>query len=309
MLKKIKDLFGVEAPDNAVYPTQEGGVMTPRVDANYSFDPKTLRVVLLWLQPGQEAYKNIYITGPTGAGKTSLVEQVCARLGREVHRVGCHARLEMADLIGRLTLTERSTTEFVPGALTSAMENGAVLLLDEVDQLTPSTAMGLNPILDGGPLYIPETGKWVYPHPDFRVAATGNSSGRGDESGLYRGVQRQNIAWIDRFLHLKVGYLPSEEEEKVVVRAVPELPGEVARAMVRLANEVRGAFIGVNPDGTLESTLSTRVLVKWASLAVSLYGAANVDPMMEGLNVALLNSVPPHEADAIRKMWQRIVGG
>lgn len=304
--EKLSVLFGLKLPDQAVYPVQPRQVMTPAINPGYKFRLDLLRITLLWL--GNDVSRNLYLSGPTGAGKTTLVEQVCARIGKPVFRVGCHARLEMADLIGRLTITESGSTVFVPGAAPQAMKSGGVLLLDEVDQLAPSTAMGVNAILDGEPLYIPETGEWVHPDEAFRVAATGNSTGRGDETGLYRGVQRQNLAWLDRFIHLQVGYLSQEEEEGILATLLPELPENIAKPMARLAAEVRQAFVGVSSEGNLETTLSTRTLVKWGAMTVSLFGANGVDPIMEGLNIALLYSAPAHEADAIRKIWQRIEG-
>ena len=306
MMKKIKDLFGIDAPDTAMYPVEsERTHRVPKLDPHYKFSARTLRVVLLWLQEGGSS---LYLSGPTGAGKTTLIEQVCARIGRETYRVGCHSRLEISDMVGRLTLTADGT-KFVYGPLVESMRRGGVLLLDEADQLPPSTAMGLTPILDRESIYIPETGEWVEPHPNFRVAVTGNSAGRGDETGLYRGVQRQNLAWVDRFFHLHVSYMKAEDEVEIIRRAAPDLPEVIARAMVRLAEEVRKVFIGCTPDGTLESTISTRVLVRWARTAVSFYGASGIDPLEESLHVSLLNSLSERERDSILSIWRRINGG
>ncbi len=289
-----------------MYPVETPGPMTPAVDPPYKFRLDQLRVMLLWLSGNVCA--NLYLSGPTGAGKTTLVKQVCARIGKQVFRVGCHKRMEIADMVGRMTLMKDGSMEFVPGAVIQAMEAGGVLLLDEADQLPASTAMGLNPILEFEQLYVPEMGQWVTPQRGFRVAITGNSAGRGDETGLYRGVERQNLAWLDRLMHMRVDYLDPDDEVEIIAKVVPDLPETIARAMATVAQEVRKVFVGVNPEGELETTLSTRTLVQWSALTVALSNASGVDPVMEGLNIALLNSAPTHEADAIRGIWQRVSG-
>jgi nitric oxide reductase NorQ protein len=43
----------------------------------------------------------LLIKGPTGCGKTRLVEHMAARLGRPLVTVSCHDDLSAADLVGR----------------------------------------------------------------------------------------------------------------------------------------------------------------------------------------------------------------
>lgn len=305
--KSLFSMFGIgDAKDGRVFPVHQPGRNTPREIPWYRFKAEILRPILLWDQG--IGSKNLYLPGPTAAGKTSLVEQVLARTGKQVFKVGCHKRIEMADFLGRLTIKKDGSTEFVYGALPLAMKLGGVLLMDESDQLSPTTAMGLVPILDGGSIYIPETGEWIDPHPDFRVAATGNTAGRGDESGLYRGAERQNVAWLTRFIFVKVDYLSVDEEVELLHHIAPELPEDISRAMAKTASEVRKVFVGASLDGELETVISTRDLLQWAQLTVAYSGVSDCDPIMEGLNLAVLNSSPQHEVDAIRGIWQRITG-
>ena len=73
------------------------------------------------------------------------------------------------------------------GPLALAMRHGGLFLLDEFDLLDPSTAAGLNSILDGSPLCIPENGgEIIEPHEMFRFVATANTNGGSDETGLYQ---------------------------------------------------------------------------------------------------------------------------
>lgn len=77
--------------------------------------------------------------------------------------------------------------EFEYGPLALAMKFGGLFLCNEMDLLEPSTAAGLNGILDGQPLCIPENGgELVVPHPMFRFAATANSNGDSDETACIK---------------------------------------------------------------------------------------------------------------------------
>ena len=87
-----------------------------------------------------------YITGLSGNGKTTMVEQVCATLKRECIRVNITAETDEDDLLGGMRLID-GNTQFVYGPVIEAMRRGSVLLLDEVD-LGSDKLMCLQPVLE-----------------------------------------------------------------------------------------------------------------------------------------------------------------
>lgn len=96
--------------------------------------------------------------------------------------------MELSDLVGQFVLIEGST-RFVHGPLAVALREGHLLLLNEIDLMDPAELAGLNDVIEGHPLVIPQNGgEVIRPHPKFRVFATGNSAGAGDTTGLYPGV-------------------------------------------------------------------------------------------------------------------------
>jgi hypothetical protein len=140
----------------------------------------------------------------------------------------------------------------------------------KIDAVDPAELIGLNEIVEGKPLTIPQTGAVIMPHPKFRLVATGNSRGAGDQSGLYQGVLRQNLAFLDRFRLLEVGYPEPEDEMKLLAAVVPSMPETVRASMIKVANQIRKVFIGgQDGGGMLSVTLSTRGLVRWASLVAT----------------------------------------
>ena len=260
----------------------------------------------------------LLLTGPTGCGKTSLIRQVAARLYWPVQEVTCHGRLEFADLLGGFQLIQ-GETRFIHGPLAVAAREGHLLIVNEIDLMDPAELAGLNDIVEGAPLVIAQNGgEVIQPDRKFRVIATGNSAGSGDASGLYQGVLRQNLAFLDRFRVLAVAYPDPESELSLLDQLVPGLPTEIARKLVVVANEVRRLFLGEsgsapgadlatgNAGGELTVTLSTRTLVRWARLTVTFKGAPN--PLAYALDHALTARAPAEERTAIHRIAADVLG-
>lgn len=289
-----KDLFGVQIKEkgDVTIKVFSGLPEVPTSIPEYVFRHDLLRTSLLWLSGS--AGRNLFLSGPSGSGKTSVIEQVCARTGRPAIRVGCHRDLEMVDLIGRWIVTGKDKWEFHYGPLPTAMKMGYVLILDEADTLLPATAMGLNSVLDGAHLYIPETRETIVPTEMFRVGATGNTNGQGDPSGNFRGTTKQNLAWVDRWLMQSVAYLEPEEEVNLLDKLVPGVPRAFKETAVRYANLVRAPFLDEDHSGIRPSvTLTTRGLVRWMQAFEMLRNLGSQDPLREGLNLSLINKGTP----------------
>jgi len=302
----IADTFGIAAPASMKV---EGFVpsQNPYVPAQkpYVFRKDHLRDVLAFL--GFPNGDGLYLTGPTGSGKTSLVEQVAARLHWGIHAVTGHGRLELNDLLGQFMLVEGGAMQWIDGPLALAVRLGHVLLVNEIDAVDPAELIGLNEIVEGKPLLLPQTGAVILPHPKFRLVATGNSAGAGDPSGLYQGVLRQNLSFLDRFRLLEVGYPEPEDEMKLLANVVPGMPETVRESMVKVANQIRKVFIGgQDGGGMLSVTLSTRGLVRWASLVATFKNAPNA--LAYSLDRALTFRAEPSEREAIHRIAKDVFG-
>ncbi|MEF3283015.1 AAA family ATPase [Klebsiella pneumoniae] len=74
----------------------------PATDTNYVFRKEFLREVLAYLkEPGGDA---LFVTGPTGSGKTSGITEIAGRLNWPVQQITAHGRMELTDLIGHHAL-------------------------------------------------------------------------------------------------------------------------------------------------------------------------------------------------------------
>ena len=306
-IKLISEIFNVNTGNFGVEVETDHGQMVPALNPHYGFDLELLKKGLLWQDP-RHGEQNLLLTGPTGAGKTSFVEQLCARLGVQVWRVMCHGRMEFQELLGGFKLVAKQTggteTVWCDGPLIQAAKAGGTLLLDEGNFISPAAIGGLNSVLDGAPILIPETGELVRPAEGFRVAFTGNAVNGGDDVSSYRGTQRMNMALLDRFMTLEVGYLPELEEAKILNRVLPMLPGNMISGFLKVTSAIRALHI----RGDLETTLSTRVILRWAKLYLmaSPKLTSTRAKALWALDFAHLQACRPEERGAIQQQVELV---
>ena len=199
----------------------------------------------------------VYITGLSGNGKTTMIEQICASSGRELIRVNITAETDEDDLIGGFRLIN-GETKFVFGGVVQAMQRGAILLLDEID-LGTERMMCLQPVLEGKGVYIKKIGQFVKPASGFNVVATANTKGKG-ESDRFVGTRCLNEAYLDRFSYwFEQDYADKTIEARIIIRKMKAFgreDKEFAQYLVKWAETIRMGF----KAGGYDDILTTRRL-------------------------------------------------
>lgn len=209
----------------------------------------------------------VFITGLSGNGKTTTIEQVCADLKREFFRCNITAETDESDLLGGFRLADGNTV-FEYGPVINAMLRGGVLLLDEID-LASSKIMALQPVLEGKPVFLKKINQWIRPAPGFTVFATANTKGKGDmDSGQFIGTNVLNEAFLDRFpITFEQDYPTMKEEGKILRAKLTDALGvkfekddyvsEFVDVLLTFGNESRKAF----RSGACEEVITTRRLL------------------------------------------------
>ncbi|MDO3380412.1 AAA family ATPase [Geoalkalibacter halelectricus] len=304
MKKNIQELFNIPGKLQLEV-RSEDHPMLQRIDPFYVFRKSTLTDVLMWMM-GAAGNDPLYLTGHTGAGKSSVVTQIAARLRIPLYVVSCHDRMEVPELFGRFVVKDGSM-QWVDGPLIQGLKDpaGAWILLDEVDSLEPGTMIGLNAVLEGRSVIIPETGEIIDPLANgAKIIAAGNTAGNGDQTGLYLSTKRQNLASMGRFLVAKVDYPEPEVEQSLLTDIAPTIPEKIRAAMLRMVHEARDLF----KEGHLDVAFCPRSLQRWATVSVfkSAIAEPGTDPMVDAMDLAIGNRAEPESCQALHELWQRI---
>ena len=201
----------------------------------------------------------VFVTGLSGNGKTTGIEQACAAAGRECFRVNITKATDEDDLLGGFRLID-GETKFVYGPVVEAMKRGAVLLLDEID-LAGLGIMCLQSVLEGKGVFLKKTNEWITPAAGFTVFATANTKGKGSDDGRFIGTGAMNEAFLDRFpVTLEQEYAPRTTEKKIVRKAMKSLGCDdeaFAINLTKWADTIRKSFY----EGAVDEIITTRRLI------------------------------------------------
>ena len=200
----------------------------------------------------------VFVTGLSGNGKTTMIEQACAKTNRDCYRINITQETDEDDLIGGFRLL-KGETAFVYGPVVEAMKNGGVLLLDEID-LGSSKIMCLQPVLEGKGVFIKKTGEWITPAKGFTIVATANTKGKGDTDGRFIGTNVMNEAFLDRFdWTMEQDYATRKTETKILIKKMEKFGNvdhDFADYLTRWAEITRKAY----KEGAIDEIITTRRL-------------------------------------------------
>ena len=198
-----------------------------------------------------------FISGPTGNGKSTMVEQICAKHKRALIRVNLNMMTDEEQLIGSKTL-EDGNVEIVEGPVLIAMRTGTALLLDEIDAGSANTLLCLQPILEGKPYYFKLKNEMIVPAEGFNIFATANTKGKGSDDGRYIGTNVLNEAFLERFAVTFEQDYPNAKTEQKIIENLMDFYNckdvEFAETLVKWADAIRRTFA----DGGVDENITTR---------------------------------------------------
>jgi len=205
------------------------------------------------------AYENklpVMLKGPTGSGKTRLVEYMAWKLDRPLYTVACHADLSGNDLIGRYII-KGDEVEWVDGPLLMAIKNSGIIYLDEVVEARKDTIVVIHPLTDYRRyLLIEKLGKIFYAPDEFMLVISYNPNYQSILKELKQSTRQ-------RFVSINLNW-PNEDLETQIVYQESGIEEDTARKLVNAANKIRNLV-----QHGLEEGVSTRELVYAGTLLKS----------------------------------------
>lgn len=186
---------------------------------------------------------NIWLTGPTGSGKTTAGENVAKALALPFGSDGSldadYKVMGFRDANGHII-----STQFL-----EIFEKGGIYLADEIDNWLPSALLALNAALANGFVSAPKG--IIRRHPDCIVIACANTWGHGATND-YVGRTKQDAATLDRF-QPKIHWPLDERLEAAIALNVASTLGRawhVGILAARAAVATQGLKVIISPRAT-----------------------------------------------------------
>jgi MoxR-like ATPase len=217
----------------------------------------------------------LMLTGPTGCGKTRLVEHMAEALERPLYTVQCHDDLTSSDLVGRF-LVHGGDVEWIDGPLTRAVREGALCYLDEVIEARRDTLAVLHTLTDyRRSLYLDRINARVPAAEGFMLVCSYNPASRS-------ALKEMKPSFRQRFVSLDLDYLPAEDEAFVVAEETG-VGSQLARQLVHVATSLREAAREetFDPPSTRTLVTAARLIVKGLRPRTAIH-AAILEPLLSG---------------------------
>jgi cobaltochelatase CobS len=299
----IRDVFGVDS-DMMVPAFSHRDPHVPDLDETYRFDPQTTLAIVA----GLAFDRRVMVQGYHGTGKSTHIEQVCARLNWPMVRVNLDSHVSRIDLVGKdaIVLKDgKQITEFREGILPWCLQRPMALVFDEYDAGRPDVMFVIQRVLEaGGKLTLLDQNRVIRANPYFRLFSTTNTIGLGDTTGLYHGTQQINQGQMDRWsIVTTLNYLDHDAEAEIVLAKNPRYATAEGRrtlaAMVRVADMTRNAFM----NGDISTVMSPRTVITWAQNA-EIFGG----DLALSFRMTFLNKCDELERPTVAAFYQRAFG-
>ena len=195
----------------------------------------------------------VMLKGPTGCGKSRLVEYMAWKLAKPLITVACNEDMTAADLVGRFLL-DANGTRWQDGPLTLAARIGAICYLDEIVEARQDTLVVIHPLTDHRrTLPLDKKGEQVAAHPDFQLVISYNPGYQSLMKDLKQSTKQ-------RFTAFQFDYPPAELEAEIVAQESTVNP-KIAQKLITVAQAARR----LKGHG-LDEGISTRLIVYAATL-------------------------------------------
>jgi nitric oxide reductase NorQ protein len=195
----------------------------------------------------------VLLKGPTGCGKSRLVEYMAHKLDRPLISVAANEDTSAVDLVGRY-LIEGGQTVWQDGPVTRAMRLGGMLYVDEFAEARADVVVVLHPLSDHRrTLYVDRHDEEITAPDTFMLVASYNP-------GYQHSLKEVKPSTRQRFVTIRLEY-PEEAVEIKIVCGETQIDESASKRLVKLARKIREA----DSLGLAEAP-STRLLVHAARL-------------------------------------------
>jgi|GEM_PF-316029 len=204
--------------------------------------------------------QNIRLTGPAGCGKTTTAMEFAARYKRPLLVMDCPNVREPRDWFGFKDVDAATGNIYWHKSLfyRFVQQDGAVIVLDEINRINPMVINTLLPLLDGRrSTYLEEAKEKITVGKRVVFFSTTN------EGREFTGTIQLDLAPADRLCtKIECSYLVEKDEVKLVNKRT-NLATDDCKKLVQVANHVRRKFMSDSSE-SFSQNISTRMLLNAA---------------------------------------------
>jgi MoxR-like ATPase len=230
--------------------------------------------------------RHVLLEGPPGTGKSTLLRSVAEAMGVGFAFVEGNAELTPARLVGhfdpaRVLTDGYSADVFVDGPLVSALRDGSLLYVEEINRIPEETLNVLITVMSEGEITVPRLGT-VKSAAGFRLVAAMNPFDAV-------GTARISSAVYDRVCRVAMTYQHAEDEIEIVQRELRQhnsaqsVPSDWVALVVEMVRRTRNHAdlrFGSSVRGAIDTAVVATSLAAMRKTAVQ-------DPAI-GLDSALV---------------------
>lgn len=208
---------------------------------------------------------NCGFRGPTGCGKTFLVQELAKQYGKKLSILNMTVDTEVEEIKGRLVPKYNKDTKelefkWINGVLVDAMLYGHWLVIEEANFMNEELASVFYSVMDHRRnIQLDEhENELIKAHEDFRLFLTMNWG--------YKGTTQPNDAIrnrIDAWFDLK--YLSQDKETDLLVQRTTRNGESIDKSVAYKIADIANQFRKRDPSENLPD-ISTRILLRWASM-------------------------------------------
>lgn len=188
------------------------------------------------------------IKGPTGCGKSQLVDFMSKKLSIPLINVACNEDTNASDLLGRFII-KGGETLWQDGPVTKAARTGAILYLDEIAEAREDVIVALHPLSDHRrEVYLDKINESIKAPDNFMLVTSFNP-------GYQRGIKEMKPSTRQRFVNMSMDYL-NVEKESLLLQELTLVSKDYASKLAFMAKKIR-----LMNQFSFKATLSTRLLV------------------------------------------------